>query len=192
MFSGHNYIGFTGSARGEKSVRTLSTAQQQDLAEAFFIANETGVKQATQKEAIAFEAYPNTNAEERALFLENISEEIVAIGDALIQRAAQETALPETRLAGERGRTVTQLKLFTSLDDISNYANAISVSSNKVGRVICNSVPTGVEVCHAIVHGGSYPATTDARTISVGPMPLSDLCGPFAFGIARKRFCPMH
>jgi NADP-dependent aldehyde dehydrogenase len=38
----------------------------------------------------------------------------------------------------------------------------------KVGRFIVNGYPTGVEVCNAIVHGGPYPATTDAGTTSVG------------------------
>jgi 2,5-dioxopentanoate dehydrogenase len=38
----------------------------------------------------------------------------------------------------------------------------------KVGRVIVNGYPTGVEVCHAIVHGGPYPATTDPGSTSVG------------------------
>ena len=38
----------------------------------------------------------------------------------------------------------------------------------KVGRVIVNGYPTGVEVCNAVVHGGPYPATTDPATTSVG------------------------
>ena len=38
----------------------------------------------------------------------------------------------------------------------------------KVGRIIVNGYPTGVEVCNAIVHGGPYPATTDPATTSVG------------------------
>jgi NADP-dependent aldehyde dehydrogenase len=37
-----------------------------------------------------------------------------------------------------------------------------------VGRVVINGYPTGVEVNHAIVHGGPYPATTDPGTTSVG------------------------
>jgi 2,5-dioxopentanoate dehydrogenase len=37
------------------------------------------------------------------------------------------------------------------------------------GRLIINGYPTGVEVCHAMVHGGPYPATTDAASTSVGP-----------------------
>ena len=38
----------------------------------------------------------------------------------------------------------------------------------KVGRVIVNGYPTGVEVCRAMVHGGPYPATSDSHYTSVG------------------------
>jgi NADP-dependent aldehyde dehydrogenase len=38
----------------------------------------------------------------------------------------------------------------------------------KVGRILFNGYPTGVEVCHAMVHGGPYPATSDSRATSVG------------------------
>jgi NADP-dependent aldehyde dehydrogenase len=38
----------------------------------------------------------------------------------------------------------------------------------KAGRLLFNGFPTGVEVCHAMVHGGPYPATSDGRSTSVG------------------------
>ena len=40
--------------------------------------------------------------------------------------------------------------------------------TEKAGRVLFNGYPTGVEVCDAMVHGGPWPATTDARGTSVG------------------------
>jgi len=53
-------------------------------------------------------------------------------------------------------------------DDLANYRDLVEILELKAGRIICNSVPTGVEVTHAMVHGGPYPATTDSRTTSVG------------------------
>ena len=44
----------------------------------------------------------------------------------------------------------------------------VDVMSVKAGRIIVNGVPTGVEVCHSMVHGGPYPSTTDGRFTSVG------------------------
>ncbi|WP_239017787.1 aldehyde dehydrogenase (NADP(+)) [Sphingomonas aracearum] len=63
----------------------------------------------------AFDAYRATDPETRAAFLEAIGEEIVALGDALIERAHRESGLPVARLTGERGRTVGQLKLFAQV-----------------------------------------------------------------------------
>ena len=45
---------------------------------------------------------------------------------------------------------------------------AVAKMIHKSGRVIINGVPTGVEVCHSMVHGGPFPSTTDGRFTSVG------------------------
>ena len=60
----------------------------------------------------AFDAYRGRGLEERANFLEAIGDEIVALGDQLIETASRETALPKARLEGERARTVGQLRMF--------------------------------------------------------------------------------
>jgi alpha-ketoglutaric semialdehyde dehydrogenase len=52
--------------------------------------------------------------------------------------------------------------------DLAEYADLIDILSRKVGRLILNAYPTGVEVCHAMVHGGPFPATSDGRSTSVG------------------------
>ena len=51
----------------------------------------------------------------------------------------------------------------------------------KVGRVVVNGYPTGVEVNNAIVHGGPYPATTDSSTTSVGSAAIHRWVRPVAF-----------
>ena len=53
-------------------------------------------------------------------------------------------------------------------DELKEYAGFIQRLSDRVGRVIINGVPTGVEVCPAMHHGGPFPATTDSRFTSVG------------------------
>lgn len=78
-------------------------------------ATESEVENAVQQAEVAFQHYRKVPGKERARFLEQIAEEIMALGDALIARCAQETGLPEGRLQGERGRTVNQLKMFASL-----------------------------------------------------------------------------
>jgi 2,5-dioxopentanoate dehydrogenase len=55
--------------------------------------------------------------------------------------------------------------------DESDYDDArqlLPLLELKVGRILFDGWPTGVEVCHAMVHGGPYPATSDSRSTSVG------------------------
>lgn len=58
--------------------------------------------------------------------------------------------------------------VFGEAADLYEYKAAIALLQARVGRLIFNQVPTGVEVCHAMVHGGPFPATTDSRSTSVG------------------------
>ena len=58
--------------------------------------------------------------------------------------------------------------LHATPDDLREYADLVELLTTKVGRVVLNGYPTGVEVCHAMVHGGPYPATSDGRSTSVG------------------------
>lgn len=52
--------------------------------------------------------------------------------------------------------------------DVNTYADFIQDCRDIAGRVIFNGAPTGVEVCHAMHHGGAFPASTDAKFTSVG------------------------
>ncbi|MFD2665841.1 aldehyde dehydrogenase (NADP(+)) [Halomonas halophila] len=51
----------------------------------------------------------------------------------------------------------------------------------RAGRVMANGWPTGVEVCHAMVHGGPYPATSDSRTTSVGSAAIHRFLRPVCY-----------
>jgi NADP-dependent aldehyde dehydrogenase len=53
-------------------------------------------------------------------------------------------------------------------EDLAEHKDLVEILERKVGRIIFNGFPTGVEVCHSMHHGGPYPATTDGRSTSVG------------------------
>ena len=55
-----------------------------------------------------------------------------------------------------------------SEDDLNANQDLIRLLETKAGRLVFNGFPTGVEVCHSMVHGGPYPATSDGRSTSVG------------------------
>jgi len=113
--TGKNIIGSTLSGEGTEKFYGENPATGEKLEPAFYEATEKEINRAIEAASEAFQTYRNVSGKDRAAFLENIGEEIVALGDELIQRCMQETGLPEARLTGERGRTVGQLKLFAAL-----------------------------------------------------------------------------
>jgi len=66
-------------------------------------------------------------------------------------------------------------------DEIVKYSNLIFNLENKCGRLLFNGVPTGVEVCHSMQHGGPFPAATDSRFTSVGTGAIKRFVRPVCF-----------
>lgn len=63
-------------------------------------------------------------------------------------------------------------------DDAAVAARLLPLLGTKAGRVLANGWPTGVEVCHAMVHGGPFPATSDSRSTSVGTLAMARFLRP--------------
>jgi NADP-dependent aldehyde dehydrogenase len=79
------------------------------------------VERACAEAWAAFDAYRELDLGKRADFLEAIADEIMALGDALVERGMAETGLPRGRLEGERGRTMGQLRLFAGIVRKGDY-----------------------------------------------------------------------
>jgi NADP-dependent aldehyde dehydrogenase len=62
-----------------------------------------------------------------------------------------------------------------------DIARLLDLLREKAGRLIWNGFPTGVEVVHAMQHGGPYPATTAPATTSVGMMAIKRFLRPVAY-----------
>ena len=71
--------------------------------------------------------------------------------------------------------------LMATDNDIRNNEKLVESVKNICGRFILNSVPTGVEVCLSMHHGGPFPATTDSRFTSVGADGIKRFARPIAF-----------
>jgi len=71
--------------------------------------------------------------------------------------------------------------------DFSNHPELISTAPYLAGRVLFNGVPTGVDVCASMVHGGPYPASTDGRFTAVGINAVKRWLRPVSF-----QNCPAH
>jgi alpha-ketoglutaric semialdehyde dehydrogenase len=76
-------------------------------------------------------------------------------------------------------------------EDYPTAAGLIPVLEQKVGRIIVNGWPTGVEVGHAMVHGGPFPATSDTRTTSVGTLAINRFLRPVAYQNLPQELLPV-
>jgi len=65
--------------------------------------------------------------------------------------------------------------------DIPMASRLLPVLERKAGRILVNGFPTGVEVCHAMVHGGPFPATSDPRATSVGSLAIRRFLRPVCY-----------
>jgi NADP-dependent aldehyde dehydrogenase len=65
--------------------------------------------------------------------------------------------------------------------DLVAHRELVQVLEQKAGRILVNGFPTGVEVTHAMVHGGPYPSTSDPRFTSVGTQAIYRFAKPVCF-----------
>jgi NADP-dependent aldehyde dehydrogenase len=113
---GKNIIGGNAVASpGAKTFSGVAAAAGEKLSPLFYEATPAEADEALALAEKAFAEYRRQPAEKIATFLDRIAEEILKLGDELIQRAAAETGLPEPRLIGERNRTTNQFKMFAEL-----------------------------------------------------------------------------
>ena len=76
-----------------------------------------------------------------------------------------------------------QLTVTLQMDDgdVAAARALLPMLERKSGRILVNGFPTGVEVAHAMVHGGPYPATTDGRSTSVGSLAIQRFLRPVCY-----------
>lgn len=86
--------------------------------------------------------------------------------------------LPEVLAALEGQLTAS---LHADPAELPHLADVLAVMRERAGRVILNGFPTGVEVGHAMVHGGPFPATSDGQSTSVGTRAIERFSRPFAY-----------
>jgi NADP-dependent aldehyde dehydrogenase len=106
-----------------------------------------------------------------------LASEVFGPSTLLIHFSGKEQILDAARnLAGHLTATIHGTE-----EDLREFAELVEILKNKVGRIIFNGYPTGVEVCHAMIHGGPYPASTDSRSTSVGTQSIFRFARPVCF-----------
>jgi len=121
---GKNFIGPQLSALGGKVFFGFDPRAGKQLETSFHEATEQEINRAVELAAEAFPVLRRSSPEAIAGLLELIASEIEALGDLLIDRAATESGLGRDRLAGERGRTANQLRMFAALVRDGSFVDA--------------------------------------------------------------------
>ncbi|MCR9289406.1 MAG: aldehyde dehydrogenase (NADP(+)) [Bacteroidetes bacterium] len=126
-----------------------------------------------------WDGYPGLASVEAQVFLgkEDLQEEVFGPFTLIIKcKTKDEIEAVANKLKGQLTAT-----LMHSPNEVSDWRNLFNILQEKVGRLIFNGVPTGVEVGHSMQHGGPFPATTDGRFTSVGTGAIKRFARPIAF-----------
>jgi len=112
-------------------------------------------------------------------FLTNptLMEEIFGPSTLVVQCASKAQVLTcAQKLEGQLTATI-----HGTPEELTANRDLIAVLEGKAGRLVFNAFPTGVEVCHAMTHGGPYPATSDGRSTSVGTRAIFRFARPVCY-----------
>jgi alpha-ketoglutaric semialdehyde dehydrogenase len=109
-----------------------------------------------------------------------VTDEVFGASGVVVRYDDVAALLP--RLEALEGQLTATVHMDPATDaDTADAAALLPVLELKAGRVLFNGWPTGVEVGHAMVHGGPYPATSDARSTSVGSLAIERFQRPVAY-----------
>lgn len=135
----------------------------------------TGIRQASGPNRCGGALFQTTAA---AFIAEKALGQEVFGAAAVIVRCADMVALAEV-IGSLEGQLTATIQL--DAEDEAVAATVLPLLAKKAGRVLANGWPTGVEVTHAMVHGGPFPATSDGRTTSVGTLALGRFLRPVSY-----------
>ncbi|UJH69237.1 aldehyde dehydrogenase (NADP(+)) [Allomuricauda sp. SCSIO 65647] len=124
MITGKNYVGNNLSAKGSKTYKTFNPKLNLENQHVFVEASEDEIDGAVALAQKAFETYRNVPGPKKAAFIRAIADNILDLGDDLIETYCFETGLPKGRAEGERGRTIFQLRSFADLVEGGSWVEA--------------------------------------------------------------------
>ena len=158
MKSTQDYTLLSSQIHGSYQAGVETRAQQKQVEAVAVISSEP--------EKAGYHVGPSLFETDASAFLKNdqLAAEIFGPSTLLVRHSSRDELLEIARnLEGHLTAT-----LHGTEADLRDYADLIAILETRVGRLIFNGYPTGVEVCHAMVHGGPFPATSDGRSTSVG------------------------
>lgn len=109
-------------------------------------------------------------------------------GSAAVVVRCRDLAEVASVLVGMEGQLTATIHMDDS--DIEAARTLAPLMAGKVGRLLVNGWPTGVEVTHAMVHGGPFPSTSDSRSTSVGSLAIARFLRPLCFQNLPEELLP--
>jgi 2,5-dioxopentanoate dehydrogenase len=122
--TGHSIIGYQRGKEGGETLHGFDPSTGEALAPTYHSASLAEVNEAAELAAQGFSAYGRLSGRERGRFLRGIADNLEAFGEALVERAVRETALPAARIRNERTRTCFQLRFFAEIIEEGSWADA--------------------------------------------------------------------
>ena len=159
--------------------KTIHSAYDSALAERKIDTSVTLVAEASPPaDAAGFAANSALFETDATAFLgSDLAAEIFGPTTLLVRHAVRDQLLDIGRsLEGQLTATIHGTE-----QDLHDFADLVAILETKAGRLIFNGFPTGVEVCHAMVHGGPYPSTSDGRSTSVGTRAIFRFTRPVCY-----------
>jgi 2,5-dioxopentanoate dehydrogenase len=159
--------------------KTIHSAYDSALAERKVDRAVTLVAEASQPTEVAgFAANSALFETDATAFLgSDLGAEIFGPTTLLVRHSVRDQLLEIARsLEGQLTATI-----HGTAQDLQDFADLITILETKAGRLVFNGFPTGVEVCHAMVHGGPYPSTSDGRSTSVGSRAIFRFTRPVCY-----------
>jgi NADP-dependent aldehyde dehydrogenase len=139
----------------------------------------TGVRVVAQGSASG-DLAPAPQVVESSVLEAPVTDEVFGAAGVVVRYDDVAALLP--RLEALEGQLTATVHMDPATDsDAADAAALLPVLELKAGRVLFNGWPTGVEVGHAMVHGGPYPATSDSRSTSVGSLAIERFQRPVAY-----------
>jgi NADP-dependent aldehyde dehydrogenase len=119
---------------------------------------------------------------------DELGEELFGPATVIVSSAAKEELM---RIAHQLQGHLTAT-IHGTHEDLVEFKDLVSLLQKKVGRLVFNGVPTGVEVCTAMHHGGPYPATSDSHWTSVGAQAIKRFARPICFQDFPQQALPIE
>jgi 2,5-dioxopentanoate dehydrogenase len=122
--TGLSIIGYRRGESGGQSLNGFDPTTGEALPPVYHSASAGDVDDAVGLAAQSFSVYSRLSGRARALFLRRIADHIEGLGEALVDRAVRESALPVARIRGERARTCSQLRFFADIIEEGSWVDA--------------------------------------------------------------------